>query len=114
MNVVESYRFGRIVVNDKNYWSDVIIFPDRVEDNWWRKSSHRLYLDDIAAVIAENPEVLVVGTGMSGLMEVLPEVKQTAEARGIGLIVEPTEKAYQTYNELCHSRRAVAALHLTC
>ena len=72
MNTIDSYQFGRIVVSGKKYTSDVIIFPDRVTDNWWRKTGHQLCLKDIAEVMTENPEVLVVGTGDSGLMKVLP------------------------------------------
>jgi len=114
VNIIDSYQFGLIVINGKKYTSDVIIFPDRVRDNWWRKTGHQLCLDDIAEVLTENPEVLVVGTGASDLMKVLPEVRQVVEAQGIELIVEATDKACHTYNQLCRSRRAVAALHLTC
>lgn len=113
-SVIDSYQFGQISVDGKQYIADVIIFPDRVEDNWWRKSGHQLCLEDIADVMAENPEVLIVGTGASGLVEVLPEVRQDADARGIELIVETTDKAWHTYNQLCRSQRVVAALHLTC
>jgi len=114
VNTIDSYQSGLIVVNGKKYTSDVIILPDSVRDNWWRKTGHQLCLDDIAEVLTENPEVLVVGTGVSGLMKVLPEVRQVVDTRGIELIVEATDKACNTYNQLCHSRRAVAALHLTC
>jgi len=106
--------YGIIVVSGKQYTSDVIIFPDRVRDNWWRKTGHQLCLDDVAEVMAENPEVLVVGTGASDLMKVLPEVQQAVDARGIKLIAEPTSEACNIYNQLCHSQRTVAALHLTC
>ncbi len=114
MNIIDSYQFGLIVVSGKKYTSDVIIFPDRVRDNWWRKTGHRLCLKDIAEVMTENPEVLVVGTGASGLMKVLPEVERGVETQGIKLIVEATAKACNIYNQLCHSQKAVAALHLTC
>ena len=114
MNVIDSYQFGLIVVNGKKYTSDVIIFPDRVRDNWRRKTGHQLCLDDIAEVLTENPEVLVVGTGASALMEVLPEAQQAVDARGIELIAEATDKACNTYNQLCQSQKVVAALHLTC
>jgi hypothetical protein len=113
-SVIDSYQFGQISVGGRKYTSDVLIFPDRVEDNWWRKSGHQLCLEDIADVMAESPEVLIVGTGASGLVEVLPEVQQAAEAQGIELIVETTDKACHTYNRLCPSQRVVAALHLTC
>ena len=114
VNIIDSYRFGLVVINGKNYTSDVIIFPDRVKDNWWKKKGHQLCLDDIADVIAEKPEVLIVGTGASGLMKVLPEVEKAVDTTGIELITESTDKACHTYNQLCQSQRVVAALHITC
>ena len=114
MNIIDSYQFGLIVVNGKEYTSDVIISPDRVRDGWWRKVGHQLCLEDIAEVITQNPELLIVGTGASGLMKVLPEVHEGAGARNIKLIAEATDRACHTYNQLCHSQRVVAALHLTC
>ena len=113
-NIIDSYQLGLISVNGKQYTSDVIIFPDRVKDDWWRKSAHQLCLEDIAEVMAKNHEVLIVGTGVSGLVEVLPEVRQALNARGIKLIAQTTDKACHTYNQLCQSRRVVAAIHLTC
>lgn len=114
VNMIDSYQFGQVVVNGKRYSSDVIIFPDRVRGDWWRKTGHQLCLEDIAEVLTDNPEVLIVGIGASGLMTVLPEVQQAVEAQGIKLIVETTDKACHTYNQLCPSQKAVAALHLTC
>ena len=114
VNIIDSYQFGQIVVSGQKYTSDVIIFPDRVRDNWWRKTGHQLCLKDIAEVMTENPEVLVVGTGASGLMKVLPEVKEGVDAQGIKLIVEATDKACHTYNQFCRSQKVIAALHLTC
>jgi len=114
VNIIDSYRFGQIVVNGRDYTSDVIIFPDRVNDNWWRRVGHELCLDDLSEVIARKPEVLVVGTGASGLMKVLPEVGQSLEAQGIKLTAQPTDEACNIYNQLCYSQRVVAALHITC
>ncbi len=114
MSIIDSYQFGLIIVNGERYTSDVVIFPDRVRDNWRRKTGHQLHLDDLSEVIAENPEVLVVGTGAEGLVKVLPEVELSLDAQGIKLIAEPTDKACNTYNRLCRSQRVVAALHITC
>ena len=113
-SVIDSYQFGLVSISGKEYTSDVIVFPDRVKDNWYRRSGHQLCLGDIAEVMAGTPEVLIVGTGASGLVEVLPEVQQAADTQDIKLIVETTDKACHTYNRLSQSHRAVAALHLTC
>lgn len=114
MNTIDSYQFGEIVIEGKKYSADVIIFPNRVQSNWWRKTGHELCLEDIAEVIAENPEVLVVGTGASDMMKVLPEVEKLTQSRGIKLLAEPTEKACNTYNQMVRSQKVVAALHITC
>jgi hypothetical protein len=114
VNIIDSYRFGLVVINNKNYNFDVIVFPEKVIDVWWRKRSHELCFEDIAGVLNESPEVLIVGTGESGMMRVLPETIQLIETHGIKLIMETTNNACQIYNQLYHYQRVVAALHLTC
>jgi len=114
MSTIDSYQFGEIVIDGKKYSSDVIIFPDKVIDNWWRKTGHELCPEDIAEISKEKPEVLIVGCGASGMMKVLPELEKMAKNQGIELIVETTDKACDTYNRLRHSQRLVAALHITC
>ena len=114
MNTINSYHFGQIVINGQKYNSDIIVFPDRVQDDWWRDESHTLNLKDIAGIMKASPEILLVGTGASGLMKVLPEVEHEAEANNIQLIVQPTGEACEIYNQLSPTQRVVAALHLTC
>jgi len=112
--MIESYDFGRIVINGRKFGSDLIIFPDRVDGNWWRKEGHILSVDDVKAIMDAKPEVLVVGTGYSGLMKIPPQTERYAKSSGIELIPAKTEKACKIYNELSKSRKVVAALHLTC
>jgi len=112
--MIESYSFGRIVVNGKEYTSDVIIYPDHVDGSWWRKEGHRLQVVDIKKAIEEKPEILIVGTGASGLMEVPKEVESYITSRGIKLVVDTTKEACDAYNRLSKLGRAIAALHLTC
>jgi hypothetical protein len=112
--VIESYEFGRIVVEGKKYTTDVIIYPDHVEDNWWREEGHSLSPVDLWAAVQAKPEVLVVGTGHSGLMRVPPETEKYLHEQGIRLIAKRTTEAVRICNQLCQSTRVVAALHLTC
>ena len=111
--MIESY-FGRITINGRKFASDVLIFPDRINGNWWRKEGHLLSIVDVKEIIDAKPEVLVVGTGYSGLMEIHPETEQSLRSSGIELMAAKTEKACQIYNDLSKSRRVVAALHLSC
>jgi len=111
---IDSYHFGEVVVDGKRYRSDVIIFPDRVQPNWWREEGHTLAPADIWEVLQNPPEVLVVGLGAYGRMVVPSETRRRLEEAGIQLIALPTEQACRTYNQLSRDRIVVAALHLTC
>lgn len=112
--MIESYEFGCIVIKGKRYTTDVIIYPDYVEDNWWREEGHSLSPVDLWAVVQAKPEVLVVGTGYSGLMRVPPETEKYLREQGIRLIAGRTTEAVRIYNQFCQSAKVVAALHLTC
>ena len=112
--MIESYSFGKIKISGKLHTSDVIIYPDHVDDHWWRKEGHRLNIDDLKNVWQADPEVLIVGTGYYSFMKVPNEVKEHVTSKNIELIVESTKEAYKTYNRLASKRRTVAAFHLTC
>ena len=43
---IESYDFGRIVIDGEIYIADVIVTPDGVKADWWRKMGHSLCQED--------------------------------------------------------------------
>ena len=112
--VIDSYSFGNIVINGKRYTSDVIIYSHRVESHWWRLQGHLLQLEDLKEVIDFSPELLIVGTGDSGLMKIAPETEKFFRESSIELVVQRTTEACETYNRLHGDKKTVAALHLTC
>jgi len=112
--VIDSYSFGEIVVDGTKYTQDIIVFPDRVDDSWWREEGHAVSVKDIESIVEEKPDVLIVGTGYYGLVKVGAEVKNYLRRLGIRLVVKRTERACQIFNELSSSMRVIAALHLTC
>lgn len=111
---IHSYRFGRIVIDSQPYSQDVIILPDRVIPNWWRREGHSLHAADLEDVLAAEPDLLVVGQGAYGRMGVSDEVRQTLEQACIELVAQPTKQACETYNQLRDRKAVAAALHLTC
>ena len=112
--MIDSYDFGRVFIDGQHYNRDLIVFPDKVKAGWWRKEGHRLQIADLKEVFEAKPEVLVVGTGYSGMLGVPPETRKNVESEGIQLVVQKTAEACQTFNRLVESRKVVAALHLTC
>ncbi len=111
---IKSYSFGHIIIDDHSYSHDVIIYPDRVDADWWRAEGHSVAPSDLWEALGSHPDVLVIGQGNPGRMEVPEQTRKKVEEAGIELIVQPTPEAVATYNRLCTVRRIVAALHLTC
>ncbi|SPD76069.1 conserved hypothetical protein [uncultured Desulfobacterium sp.] len=112
---IDSSSFGLIVIDGRQYISDLVIFPDgHVDETWWRKSSHRLSIDDIEKLVASGPDVIVVGTGVNGLMDPEPGLKMKLSEKGIDLLALPNPKAIERFNELCAIKKVGACFHLTC
>ena len=113
--MIDSCSFGCLVINGKKYNSDLVIYPDgRVKDSWRRRSGHRLSLDDMEDLIEAEPEVIIAGTGVSGLMRPEKELEKTLRQRGIVFIALPNQKAVEYYNDLVQTKRVAAGFHLTC
>jgi hypothetical protein len=111
--LVESYRFGRIVIAGETYSSDVIIFHNRVLSPWWRREGHLLQLEDLSEVLKEDIERLIVGSGYSGRMIVPRNLIDKLKKMDINLVVQRTEEAVRTFNN-SSAKGTAAALHLTC
>jgi hypothetical protein len=110
---LEGYEFGRVFVDGEEHTQDVIVLPGRVVSNWRRRKGHELALEDLAVVLDELPERLVVGTGAYGRVEPDPKAIAALQQRGIEVDVLPTGAAVELFAEL-EPARAAAALHLTC
>jgi hypothetical protein len=112
---IDTYRFGHVDIEGHGYDGDVIIFPDHVQAHWWRQAGHRLAREDVATVLAEQPKVLVVGTGYYGRMQVPDDTRDALRDASIGVRVADTASAVETFNRLQQDcTRIVAALHVTC
>jgi len=112
---IEGYDFGWIKIDGRQYDNDVIVVEGRVMANWWRQEGHKLKLSDLSVILESPPEVLVVGTGKSGLMTVPAKVREQLEARGMEVEVYDTAAACKRLNGLSGAgRKAAGALHLTC
>jgi hypothetical protein len=120
--MIEEYKFGRILIDGQEYQEDVEVrWMDEVLP-WPKEENHLIGLEDVARAVAANPEVIIIGTGESGLAEVLGEVKDFLQNRGIKLIVDHTEQATKTFNiindesleEDGRQAKVIGLFHLTC
>jgi hypothetical protein len=110
--------FGSIVVEGTKYDHDVVVESGRVRRR--DKKPSRAFKSagghtplSLAEEIPWSRPALVIGTGHSGRLPVLPEVRDEAERRGIELVVLPTSDACALLSALDPSG-VNAVLHVTC
>jgi hypothetical protein len=111
---IDDYSFGKIVIDGKTYTSDVIVYSGRVDSSWWRKEGHYLQEEDLGDIVAAAPEVLIIGTGSSGVMRVPQKTVDFLKSKGVRVLIEKTGKAVKIFNEHQDSNTVVGAFHLTC
>ena len=112
---IDSYQFGKIVIDGKSYNSDLIICGDAIQSDWWRQQGHSLTADDLKTILKAKPSVLVVGCGASGLMDVPDQTRQALKERDIQMEMYDSYKAIQKFNEFSEAGvNFAAAIHLTC
>jgi hypothetical protein len=112
--MINSYSFGTITINNQKFTKDLIIFPDHINSKWRRKTGHLLTEDDITEILDYKPELLIIGTGASGLMKVEDKLKDKLKALGIEFVIKKTVEAVKEYNKVYKDKKVVCALHLTC
>jgi len=111
---IDSYEFGRIKIDGRSYSQDLIICPDKVRENWWRKDGHRLHPEDLASVMELGPHTIIIGSGANGILKVPDKTREWISEKGSELIVLPTRAACDLYNQLSTKAKVIAGLHLTC
>jgi len=113
---IDSYSFGSIRIDGRDYSSDVILLGGDVRGSWWREAGGHVYAaEDFGELLAAAPEVVVLGTGYFGRVKVLEETLTEFADAGSEVVVERTGGAVEAFNRLAAEGRDVAAaLHLTC
>jgi len=114
--MIESYSFGRMVIDGREYNKDLMILPPgEIISPWWRISGHELVMADLDELVVAKPGMLVIGTGAYGVMRPAPDLEAGLDKLGIRTVVLPTGKAVDRYNALREGDGGLAAcFHLTC
>lgn len=114
--MIESYVSGSSMrVAGKTYTTDLKIIGAMVKGNWWRREGHRLVLDDIVDILDSGPDLLVVGTGYSGNLDIPAKLRTDLAERGIRLLFKRTAEAVELFNRhRAQGENVAGAFHLTC
>ena len=104
---VHSWRPGELRIG-QDVWRQSVLLDGREVLPWIQGDDESITLDHLAPLIAESPDVILLGTGER---QRFPphELGMGLLNRGIGLEVMDTGAACRTYNVLLSEGRAVAA-----
>lgn len=113
--MIEEYAFGKIKINGKDYTKDIELRWNGEVLNWWRLTGHRFQLPDIERAINQEPELIIMDTGESGMATVDNEVKEVLNQKDIKFIMEKTDIAVKVFNQaLQEKKKAIGLFNLTC
>lgn len=95
-------------VNDRTLSASFILSPQQLVEDWPAHDSAALVPDDLAPMLALQPEVILLGTGHR---QVFPPAAVMAAClrQGVGLEVMTNAAAARTFNVLAGESRKVVA-----
>ena len=119
MAKIDSFNFGFIVVDDKQYAGDIVILPDGTvkerNPGKGRLGSHSIARSEIEALTKEQPDIILVGTGVQGMARLARDAEHYLMEPNINLTLLPSPEAVKKYNQYIEDGEKVAALiHVTC
>lgn len=105
---VQTYEPGLLKVNDTLFSQPVMLIMGQPAQNWAIKTFDDLSIESLETIIAQAPDVILLGTGTT-LRFPAPALSQQVIQKGIGIEIMDTGAACRTYNLLLAEGRKVAA-----
>ncbi|MGB5833170.1 MAG: Mth938-like domain-containing protein [Thiohalocapsa sp.] len=112
INLIEAYDQEHIRINGRDYRAGLVVTAETVVPDWGPRQIADLDSGHVEALLASQPQVVVIGTGACQQFPD-PALYFSLLERGIGVEIMDTGAACRTYNILVsEGRRVVAALIL--
>ncbi|HRP96325.1 MAG TPA: Mth938-like domain-containing protein [Rhodocyclaceae bacterium] len=108
LNLVTGYGVDHVLINKVRHDGNLMLTAERIVGNWAPGGFDALRVEDFAAVVELDPEVVIIGTGSRLRFPRHALLRPLIDA-GIGFEVMDLAAACRTYNILATEGRAVAA-----
>lgn len=117
---IDKVEWGKMEIKGKKY-GQVLIIGDQVFERDSEKlhqlfgTTHQIGDWEVEELLREKPEVIVIGTGWEGILEVSEEIRAKSEELEIEIKTLRTLEAVEEFNRLVAEGKKVNALiHTTC
>ncbi len=108
---IDDYEFGKYIIDGKQYEYDIKIINNKI--SFWH--DHGLKLDDVKDLVKAKPEIIIIGTGYSGVLNVSDDIIDYINKNKIKLIIKKTKEACNEFNKLNGEKKKTACIfHGTC
>lgn len=120
MPKVDFVSWGKVTVDGQPYHQalivgDKVIERDKTKLESLFKTTHEIGEWEREKLLSGNPEIILVASGWSGILEVDKKFADKITRKGIALQVILTPKAVAEYNRLVGmGKRVNALIHTTC
>lgn len=106
--VIRGYGVGYITINDDRVTTSVILTPTGIDTDWPPQTVDQLSEEHCAALLAGEPDLVLLGTGKSQRIPP-PTVLAPIYRAGVGVEIMKTAAALRTFNILTNEGRKVVA-----
>lgn len=110
--MIRKVENGEILIGSERYRGSLALTSERVVDDWSGTTFAELTEGDLEALLATEPEMVLLGTGSESLFAPR-ELTFALARRGVGLEVMSTPAAARTFNVLAGEGRRIAAVLYT-
>jgi exopolyphosphatase/guanosine-5'-triphosphate,3'-diphosphate pyrophosphatase len=116
---LQSAEFGEIIIDGKSLKKDIYIHANGKIEKRNKKiaknrfgTSHKISAEELKEICKEKPEILIIGSGYNGAVELIEEAKDFLKEEKIDFEVLPTPEAVNLYNKT--DKKKSALIHVTC
>ena len=106
--MIEEYKFGIFKIDGKEYAYDIKI-ADKVR-HWPDRDGYDLKIEHVQELIDKKPEILIIGTGANGMLNVPENIKNMLYIHKIKFFIEKNPKAVELFNQYSKEKKRICAI----